>query len=217
MSGLVVAIDGPAGSGKSTLARRLALALDLPHVNTGTTYRAVAREALRREVDPADGDALAAIARSLRFTIEEPAPPPRVFVEGAPPGDELRTPEVEAIVSEVSRHPGVREALRDVQRRLGSEGAVMEGRDIGTVVYPDADVKVFLQADPAERAARRRAEQGEEELARAVARRDALDARTNPFVPAPDAVVVDTSGRSVDETFDEVLALVRERLPDGGG
>lgn len=213
MSGPIVAIDGPAGSGKSTLARRLALALGLPHVNTGTTYRAVAREALRRGADPTEGAALAEIVRSLRFTIEEPAPPRRVFVNDAPPGDELRTPEVEAIVSDVSRHPEVRSALREVQRRLGEGGAVMEGRDIGTVVYPEAEVKVFLHADPEERAARRQAELGEEELARAVARRDALDARTNPFVPAPDALVVDTSGRSADEIFEEVLALVRERLP----
>ena len=216
MSGPIVAIDGPAGSGKSTLARRLALALDLPHVNTGTTYRAVAREALRRGTDATDGKALEEIVRSLRFTIEEPAPPRRVFVNGAPPGDELRTPEVEAVVSEVSGHPEVREALREVQRRLGESGAVMEGRDIGTVVYPEAEVKVFLHADPEERAARRQAELGEEELTRAVARRDALDARTNPFVPAPDALAVDTSGRSADEIFEEVLALVRERLPGRG-
>jgi cytidylate kinase len=216
VSGPIVAIDGPAGSGKSTLAKRLALALDLPHVNTGTTYRAVAREALRRGADPADGTALEEIARSLRFTIEEPAPPRRVFVNGAPPGDELRTPEVEGIVSEVSRHPEVRAALREVQRRLGEDGAVMEGRDIGTVVYPEAEVKMFLHADPEERAARRQAELGEEELTRAVAHRDALDARTNPFVPAPDALVVDTSGRSADEIFEEVLALVRERLPGRG-
>ena len=216
MSGPIVAIDGPAGSGKSTLARRLALALDLPHVNTGTTYRAVAREALRRGTDPTDAGAVAEIARSLRFTIEEPARPRRVFVDGAPPGDELRTPEVEAIVSEVSRHSEVRAALREVQRRLGEDGAVMEGRDIGTVVYPEAEVKVFLHADPDERAARRQAELGEEDLTRAVARRDALDAQTNPFVPAPDALAVDTSGRSADEIFEEVLALVRERLPGRG-
>jgi len=212
----IVAIDGPAGSGKSTLALRLALALDLPYLNTGTTYRAVARAALRRGVSPSDAPALAALARDLRFEIDAAARPPRLLVDGAPPADELRTPEVESIVSEVARHPDLRAALHEAQRRLGAGGAVVEGRDIGTVVFPRADVKVFLDADPRERAARREEELGDPELAAAVAKRDALDARVNPFVPAPDAIVVDSSGRSADETFEEVLALVRERLAGGG-
>lgn len=212
----IIAIDGPAGSGKSTLARRLALALGLPYLNTGTTYRAVAREALRREVAPTDGPVLASLVEDLSFEMDPAAAPPRLLVNGAPSAGELRTPEVEAIVSEVSRHPELRAALHAVQRRLGSEGAVVEGRDIGTVVFPRADVKVFLHADPDERAARREEELGDPELAAAVAKRDALDARVSPFVPADDAIVVDSSGLSADETFDRVLALVRERLGERG-
>lgn len=213
----VVAIDGPAGSGKSTLAARLALALDLPYVNTGTTYRAVAREALRRGVSPDDGPALAAIAERIDFTVDEHTAPARMFVDGAPPGDELRTPGVEAVVSRVSRHPEVREVLRSVQRRLGAGGAVVEGRDIGTVVFPDATVKIFLEAGLEERSARRHAELGDLELAEAVGKRDALDRQVNPFIPAPDALVVNTSGRTADETFEQVIAEVRERLGDAGG
>lgn len=216
MSGPIVAIDGPAGSGKSTLARRLALALGLPYLNTGTTYRAVARAALRRGIAPTDGPALASLVRDLSFEMDAASAPPRLLVDGAPPAEELRTPEVESVVSEVARHPELRAALHEVQRRIGGGGAVVEGRDIGTVVFPDAEVKVFLHADPGERAARREEELGHPELAAAVAKRDALDARVSPFVPAPDAVVVDSSGRTADETFEEVLALVRRRL-DGGG
>jgi len=216
MSGPIVAIDGPAGSGKSTLARRLALALDLPYLNTGTTYRAMAREALRRGIAPTDGEALTALVGQLQFEIDPSSAPPRLLVDGAPPADELRTVEVESIVSEVSRHPTLRAALHEVQRRLGEGGAVVEGRDIGTVVFPEARVKLFLDADPEERAARREEELGDPALAEAVARRDELDARVSPFVPAPDAIFVDSSDRSADETFEEALALVRERLAGGG-
>lgn len=210
----VVAIDGPAGSGKSTLARRLALALDLPYVNTGTTYRAVAREALRRGLDPDDGPALARAARGIRFDLDPAARPPGLLVDGVPPGDDLLSAEVEAVVSRVSRHPEVRRVLHEAQRRAASGGGVVEGRDVGTVVVPDAEVKIFLHADPEERAARRRAERGRADpaLEEALARRDALDARVNPFVPAPDAVVVDTSGRGADEVYEEVLAVVRKAL-----
>lgn len=221
MTGLVVAIDGPAGVGKSTLARRVALTLGLPYVNTGVTYRALAREALRREVDPDDGDALAVLARELDFSLDRSATPPRLLVHGSPPAEDLLTPEVEAVVSRVSRHPQVREVLRGVQRRLGAGGAVVEGRDIGTVVFPDAPVKVFLQADPEERAARRLAQRRDPVLAEALARRDDLDSKVNPLVPAPDAHAVETDDLSADEVFDQVLAVIRREVPDaepeGGG
>ena len=210
---MIVAIDGPAGSGKSTLARRLAAALRLPYVNTGITYRAVAREALRRGLDPGDGEALSGLAHELRFDLDQAATPPGILVDGEPPARDLLLPEVEAVVSRVSSHPGVRAALREVQRRLASGGGVVEGRDIGRVVFPDAEVKVFLRADPAERAARRLRERGSEdpELAEAVGRRDALDSRVNPLIAAEDAVEVDTTGRSVDEVLEELLAIVRGR------
>lgn len=214
MTGRVVAIDGPAGVGKSTLARRLALALGLPYVNTGVTYRALAREALRRGMDPDDGDALAAVAVEVDFSLDRSSAPPRLLVDGVPPAEDLLTPEVEAVVSQVSRHPQVREVLRRVQRRLGAGGAVVEGRDIGTVVFPDAPVKVFLQADAEERATRRLAQRRDPALAEALERRDALDSRVNPLVPAPDAHAVDTSDLTADEVFERVLALARRALPD---
>jgi cytidylate kinase len=208
--GPVVAVDGPAGAGKSTLARALAEILRLAYVNTGAMYRAVTAAALARGVDPEDGPGLADLARSMRFALG-PGSPPSLTIEGRPPDPDLSSASVEAAVSQVAGHPQVRDVLRDEQRRLGNEGSVMEGRDIGTVVFPDADVKIFLLAAPHERAARRQVERGDHdrELAAALERRDARDARTNPLVPAPDASVVDTSGRGVEDVLAEVLALVR--------
>jgi cytidylate kinase len=216
--GIVIAIDGPAGSGKSTLSRRLAVELGLSYLNTGTMYRAVARAALDHGVDVDDGVGLAELARRMSFEVDRASSPPSLLVDGRSLEEELARADVEAVVSAVARHPELRSVLREEQRRLGSGGAVVEGRDIGTVVFPNAAVKVFLNADPAERAARRRVERGDADagLAEALARRDALDARVNPFVPARDASVVDTSGRDADEVFREVLALVREALRRGG-
>lgn len=210
--GMVVAIDGPAGAGKSTLARGLAAALGTAYLNTGAMYRSLAAEALGRGVDPADGTALAELARSMRFSLDGDSPSLRV--DGRAPGEDLATAEVEAVVSAVAAHPEVRAVLRAEQRRLGARGAVVEGRDIGTVVFPDADLKVFLEASPEERAARRQAERrdGDAALATALERRDALDARTNPLVPAADARVVDSTGKEPEEVLVEVLDLIRREL-----
>jgi cytidylate kinase len=215
----VVAIDGPAGAGKSTLARALAGALDLAYLNTGAMYRAVAAEALDRDIDPDDGEALARLARSLRFSLDR-GRPRSLTINGQPPAPDLSSAEIEAVVSQVAGHPAVREVLRAEQRRLGRLGAVVEGRDIGTVVFPAARVKVFLLADAGERAARRQAERGRDDpaLAEALDRRDARDARTNPLVPAPDAQVVDTTGRDAIAVLDQVLGLVRRaKLRPGAG
>lgn len=210
-TGFVVAIDGPAGAGKSTLARGLARALGLAYVNTGAMYRSLAAEALRRGAPPTDAAALAELAGDLRFSMDR-GDPPGLLVDGRPPGDDLATPEVEAVVSAVAQHTEVRAVLRAAQRKLGAGGAVVEGRDIGTAVFPDADLKVFLQADPLERASRRQEERGRRDpaMAAALRRRDALDARTNPLVPAPDARPVDTTGREPEEVLEEVLAWARE-------
>jgi cytidylate kinase len=221
MTPRVVAIDGAAGSGKSTLARRLAWELGLPFVNTGAMYRALTRAARREQVDVEDEDALVHLTETLDFTLspegltDEPQREPRqLWIDGAPPSDELESAEVEANVSAVARHPAVRAVMRAEQRALGEEGAVMEGRDIGTAVFPDAPVKVFLIAEPQERAGRRVEERGSEEVAGALHERDRRDARVNPLVPAEDAAVIDTSDLDVDATVRAALAVVAERMPE---
>jgi cytidylate kinase len=208
----VVAIDGAAGSGKSTLARRLATTLDLPYVNTGAMYRALTLVARRGEVDVEDGPTLARLMRSIEFTLS-PGSSGELLIDGVPPSDELETADVEANVSTVALHPVVRSAMRAAQRALGEAGAVMEGRDIGTVVFPDAPVKLFLAADPRERAGRRVEERGASDVAGALHERDRRDATVNPLVPAEDAVVIDTSDLDVDATLDAALAVIAERAP----
>ncbi|MGZ4155255.1 MAG: (d)CMP kinase [Actinomycetota bacterium] len=209
----VIAIDGAAGVGKSTLARRLAETLDLPYLNTGLMYRAVTLEAIRRGIDLGDGDALAAIAAALTFDLERMDGVAELSIDGSPPGQDLRSADVETAVSGVSRHPSVRVVLRDEQRRLSAGGGVVEGRDIGSVVLPDADVKLFLTATPDERATRRAVERNADagSVGGALRERDALDARVNPFVAADDAVEISTTGKDADAVFAEALGVVRER------
>jgi len=212
---LVVAIDGSSGAGKSTLARALAARLALPYVNTGLMYRAVAAQALRDGVDADDADALGRIAEGLRCRLTSTAPP-ALEVEGWPDA-ELFTLEVESVVSAVARHPQVRAALRRAQRALGGPGAVVEGRDIGSVVFPDALVKIMLVAAPEIRVDRRAEERGSEAAATrdAVLERDRRDARTTPPDAAPDAVVIDTTDRDEAETLAAALAVVAERTAEG--
>jgi cytidylate kinase len=216
----LIAIDGAAGSGKSTLARLLATTLGLPYVNTGAMYRALTLAALRHGIDVDDEDALVRLMQTLDFTLssagpEEPQPDPReLWIDGAPPSDELESADVEANVSAVARHPAVRAAMRAAQRGLGEDGAVMEGRDIGSAVFPDAPVKLFLIAEPQERAGRRVEERGSKDVAGALHERDRRDARVNLLAPAEDAVVIDTSDLDVDDTLRVALATVAERAPE---
>jgi len=198
----VVAIDGPAGAGKSTVARAVADALGYTYLDTGAMYRAVALAAIERHA-PA-----ASIAASLKIE-----PGERILLDGRDVTDEIRTPEVSEAASRAAADPGVREAVASEQRRLLASGDwVAEGRDIGTVVAPDAAVKVFLTADPAERARRRAAELGVDEttVLAEQAIRDERD-RTrehSPLVPADGAVHVDTTDMTFPQVVDRVVALV---------
>ncbi len=212
---MLVAIDGPAGSGKSSVARAVAGELGYIDLNTGAAYRAVALLALREGVDLEDGVLLAEIAGRVGLGAEG------ARVDGSPvPEEDLRAPEVSAAASKVSARPEVREVLLSVQREAAQEargegGAVVEGRDIGTVVLPEADLKIFLQAAPEERARRRAHQTGREaELDRireAIKKRDRQDSEreTSPLKPAPDAVILDTTALSLDEVVSRVLDLAR--------
>lgn len=195
------------------MGRKLALELGLPYINTGLMYRAVARRALDGGVDVGDGGQLSDLARSIHFELDRSTRPPELSIDGRAPERSLFSEEVEAIVSLVARHPSVREVMRREQRALGRAGCVMEGRDIGTAVFPDAAVKFFLSATPDIRAMRRERERGGVgSVAWGVAVRDALDARTNPFIPGPDAHVIDTSLTSADQVFAQVERTVRLSL-----
>ncbi len=221
MEGLLIAIDGPAGSGKSSVARAIADELGFINLNTGAAYRAVALVALQEGVSLDDGASLAGVSR--RVSLDAGG----ARVDGKPvPEDELRTPEVSAAASAVSARPEVRAVLLDVQReaawRANREGgAVVEGRDIGTVVLPEAELKVYLSAAPEERARRRAHQTGREaELDRikeAMSQRDRQDSEreTSPLKPAPEAVILDTTSLSLEGVVSRVLELVRDLREKG--
>jgi CMP/dCMP kinase len=215
MSLRVVAIDGAAGSGKSTLARGLALALGLPYVNTGVMYRALTLAAIERGVSFDDGDALAALMTTLSFSLGT-GEPAELEVEGSPPSLDLEGTAVEAHVSEVAAHPQVRALMRAAQRALGLEGGVVEGRDIATVVFPDAPLKLYLVADPAERIQRRarQRDRASDRVGTALERRDERDAKVNPFEAPDDAIVIDTTGLDIEDTLAVALGVVAREAPE---
>ena len=225
----IVAIDGPAGAGKSTIAARLAERFGLLKLETGAMYRAFALKALRAGVDPDDADALEALSLATRVTLE-PAPlGNRVLLDESDVTAELRAPAVTQAASRVSVHPAIRTWMVGLQRELGARGSVvMEGRDIGTAVFPDADVKVFLDASPEARSQRRYQQESPGEqppaaaapsqaqiagLSQQMRERDERDRNRaqSPLRPAPDAVIIDSTHLTLDQVTEQVAALITAR------
>jgi cytidylate kinase len=216
--GHVIAIDGPAGAGKSTIARRLAERLGYVFIDSGAMYRAVALWALRENIDLDDAHRLEQLANAAEIEL---LPMRRVKLNDEDVSDAIRKEEVSLAASRVAAIGAVRSALVAKQRRMAdSANVVMEGRDIGTVVFADARVKIFLDADPMERVRRRAGEQPDvpaDQLAADIAERDARDRQRakSPLVQAPDAVYLDSSGLSADQVEEEILRIVRARISNG--
>ena len=218
MKRLVIAIDGPSGAGKGTIARTLAETLGYRHVDTGAMYRAVGWKALHDSIALDDEAAVADLARQAAIVVEGGV----VSIDGHDVTRAIRTPEIDKAATAVARLPRVREVLVARQRALGADGGVvMEGRDIGTVVFPNADLKIYLDASAEERARRRAndsahsgSQVGQAAVAAAIQARDTADATrsVSPLTLAPDAIHIDTTSLPINEVVEKVLALVRSRL-----
>ena len=216
---MIIAIDGPSGSGKSTLGRLLARALGLLYIDTGSMYRAVALAVLDGDVDPSDKEAVTALANRIDIDLEGDPDSLKVLLNGRDVTDQIRTERVTEMSSIVSSIPGVRRAMVERQRALGKRGAVLNGRDIGTVVFPDADFKFFLTAVAEERAERRYKEDqmtasSSATLAETLAdmierdRRDSTRA-DSPLKAADDAVIIDSTGKNIDEVLKEMMQKIQ--------
>ena len=217
---LIIAIDGPSGSGKSTLGRMLARELGLLYIDTGSMYRAVALAVIESTMNAADDVAVGALAERVDIDLAGDPDSLRVTLDGRDVSDRIRDEDVTHISSIISTIPAVRRAMVMRQRVLGERGAVMNGRDIGTVVFPNADVKFFLDAAIEERAQRRLAEEREhnpavtyEQTLADITERDHRDTTRldSPLVAAEDAIIVDSSGMSIDDVFQKMMLIVKER------
>jgi CMP/dCMP kinase len=215
---MIIAIDGPSGSGKSTLGRLLARALNLLYIDTGSMYRAVALAVIDANMDPSDKEAVTTLANEIEIDFEGDPDSLKVLLNGRDVTDQIRTESVTAMSSIVSTISGVRRAMVERQRAISKRGAVLNGRDIGTVVFPDADFKFFLTAIPDERAERRYKEDqvtthSSATLAETLAdmierdRRDSTRA-DSPLKIADDAIVIDSTGKSIDEVFREMMERI---------
>jgi cytidylate kinase len=216
---LIIAIDGPSGAGKGTVARAVAARLGYRHVDTGAMYRALAWKAMQDGIDLSNEAAVAALGERARFDVEDG----RIAIDGHDVARAIRTPEMDRASTIVARHPAVRRVLVARQQSYGKGGGVvMEGRDIGTVVFPGADLKIYLDASPEERARRRAADPAHtspkntqfSDVATALAERDRSDSTraASPLAVAPDAVVMDTTGLPIERVVEQVLALVTSRF-----
>jgi len=217
---IAIAIDGPAGAGKSTIARRLAGRLGFTYIDTGAMYRAVALWAQRQNVGVDDLHRMEQLARAASIQLEPGSS--RVLLNGEDVTEAIRAPEIGEAASAAAAIPGVRRALVEKQRAIGAaESVVMEGRDIGSVVFPDAQVKIFLDAAPEERARRRAEEIGveREAIAGQLRQRDERDRgrAESPLVQAPDAVYIDSTGLAPGEVEEAILKVIRARLSNGKG
>lgn len=222
MKRLVIAIDGPAASGKSTTSKLIAERLGYLYVDTGAMYRAMTLKVLREKIDPSERAKISRLARGTEIRLEHDNRGLRVFLDGKDVTDAIRTPAVTRAVSAVSMIEEVRGSMVRQQRRMGKEGGiVLEGRDIGTVVFPDADLKIFMVADVEQRAIRRRKDlesQGVEipidDLKKEIIERDGKDSRrqVSPLKKADDALVVDTSHMTIEDQVEFVVARAREIL-----
>jgi cytidylate kinase len=215
---LIIAIDGPSGAGKGTVARAVAARLQYRHIDTGAMYRAVGWKALREGISLQDESAVVRISEQAQFDLEGG----RVLIDGEDVARAIRTPEIDAAAAAVARHPAVRRAMVARQRGLGEGGGVvMEGRDIGTAVFPNADVKIYLDASPEERARRRASDPAHRasssaalaDVATALAERDKSDATraASPLAMAPDAIHIETTGLAVDAVVDRVMTAIEQR------
>jgi cytidylate kinase len=216
---LIIAIDGPAGAGKSTVAARLAARFGLLNLETGAMYRAFALKALTQGLDPGNADALEQLAAGTQIQLLPTPSGNRVLLDGEDVTARIRQPEVTYAASQVSVHPAIRRWMVDLQRQLGAKGGiVMEGRDIGTVVFPHADIKIFLDASPEARSERRYAQSGgtgsQQAVLQEIRERDERD-RTraqSPLRPAADAVVIDSTSLTLDEVVAKIEALITARM-----